>query len=193
MTVHVSDDVLARFVDGDVDETVAVTVAEHIDGCSVCATRAAALDPMNAVFASAPIGEPPEHLAAQVIAQVNGPSFASPAVGVSTAGTAQLGSPSRAPLVEIGVGAALLGLAGLLAAAFDGPWALMADVGGTFAGGLALARGVGVVLASFQVVVAATTVLASAGVVLTLQYSALVPRSRVRRPTDPPAGREVAR
>lgn len=166
MSAHVSDELLERFVDGDLEEPLAVPIAVHIDACSACATRAAALDPLNAVFASAPIADPPEDLASRVIE-------ASQRV-------------ERTPLVEIAVGAGLMGLAGALALATDGPWALMADLGGAVAALLALARGVGVVMASFQVIVAVTTVLALAGVVLTLHFSALAPGARERRSGRPP-------
>jgi len=49
---HVPDPLMQQFVDGDVDDSVAVAVALHLDACPACATRAAALEPMAAVFAA---------------------------------------------------------------------------------------------------------------------------------------------
>jgi anti-sigma factor RsiW len=49
---HVPDTLMQQFVDGDVDDKVAVAVALHLDACPACATRAAALEPLAAVFAA---------------------------------------------------------------------------------------------------------------------------------------------
>lgn len=49
---HVPDPLMQQFVDGDVDDSVAVAVALHLDACPACATRAAALEPLAAVFAA---------------------------------------------------------------------------------------------------------------------------------------------
>ena len=49
---HVPDALMLQFVEGDVDDSVAVAVALHLDACPACATRAAALEPLAAVFAA---------------------------------------------------------------------------------------------------------------------------------------------
>jgi len=49
---HVPDPLMQQFVDGEVDDSVAVAVALHLDACPACATRAAALEPLASVFAS---------------------------------------------------------------------------------------------------------------------------------------------
>ena len=58
---HVPDALMQQFVEGEVDDSVAVAVALHLDACPACATRAAALEPMASVFAasedpSVPVG-----------------------------------------------------------------------------------------------------------------------------------------
>lgn len=50
---HPPEALLQRFVDGDLGEQHAVSVALHIDDCPECAARAVALDPMSPAFAAA--------------------------------------------------------------------------------------------------------------------------------------------
>ena len=57
MTPHLPDELLIRFVEGDLDERDAVEAALHIDDCPHCAARAARLEPLAVAFAS--ITEPP--------------------------------------------------------------------------------------------------------------------------------------
>ncbi len=49
---HPPEALLQRFVDGDLGEQHAVSVALHIDDCPECAARAVAMDPLSAVFAA---------------------------------------------------------------------------------------------------------------------------------------------
>ena len=49
---HVPDALMQQFVEGEVDDSVAVAVALHLDACPACATRAAALEPLGSVFAA---------------------------------------------------------------------------------------------------------------------------------------------
>jgi anti-sigma factor RsiW len=49
---HVPDSLMQQFVEGEVDDKVAVAVALHLDACPACATRAAALEPLAGVFAA---------------------------------------------------------------------------------------------------------------------------------------------
>lgn len=169
-TPHLSEENLARFVAGDLDEQVGASFAEHIDGCSMCATRAAALEPLNGAFAAAVAREPPPDLVERVLTAIE--------------------TPDWTPLREIVAGASLILAAGALAVLVEGPAALAGDVAAGTTAVLALARSVGVVLASFQIVAAVTTVLALAGVVLTLQFSTLSPgarRARAAPSGEPPA------
>ena len=62
MIHHVSEDLLDRFVEGTLDVRVAIAVAQHIDECSRCASRAAVADPMAKAFASVKDREPPMDL-----------------------------------------------------------------------------------------------------------------------------------
>jgi anti-sigma factor RsiW len=54
MSLHLSEDLLRRFIEGDLDEPEAVEAALHIDDCPLCAARAAAAEPQAAAFASLP-------------------------------------------------------------------------------------------------------------------------------------------
>ena len=49
---HVPDALMQQFVEGEVDDSVAVAVALHLDACPACATRAAAIEPLASVFAA---------------------------------------------------------------------------------------------------------------------------------------------
>ncbi len=91
---HVPDDLLMAFVDGDVSEHVAVHLAEHLDACPSCATRAATLEPLHIALAHVPDPVAPD-LTAAVLAVV--------------------AEPEPAPRVEVTVGLGLLAAAGILA------------------------------------------------------------------------------
>src|SRR5688500_20047826 len=92
MSQHVPEDLLASFVEGEVGEQLAVHIAEHLDGCPACATRAAGLEPLAAAFAAVLDPVPP--------------------LGLAQAILARLDEPDRLPVLEIGIGAGLLGCAG---------------------------------------------------------------------------------
>lgn len=65
---HVPDALLERFAQGDVEEGVAVAIAQHLDVCGRCATRAATLDPLAIAFASVDDPPVPSDLAEDVLA-----------------------------------------------------------------------------------------------------------------------------
>ncbi len=69
--IHVPEALLQRFVIGDVEERVAIEIARHIDGCGLCATRATALEPLSAAFASVDDPETPPGLVESVLAHVD--------------------------------------------------------------------------------------------------------------------------
>ncbi len=71
MSQHPPDSLIKRFAEGDLPESVAVDLAMHIDKCSVCATRAAMLEPMALVFASDEDPQLPEDLLAEVLLAVS--------------------------------------------------------------------------------------------------------------------------
>ena len=54
---HPSAHELGRFVEGDLTDDVAVSVALHLDDCPACATHVASLDPLSTAFAS--VDDPP--------------------------------------------------------------------------------------------------------------------------------------
>ncbi|MEZ4319766.1 MAG: hypothetical protein R3F61_19785 [Myxococcota bacterium] len=68
MSEHVPDDLLSAFVEGEMGEQLAIHIAEHLDACPMCATRAVALEPLGPAFAALPDPEVPEGLAAAVLA-----------------------------------------------------------------------------------------------------------------------------
>ena len=162
MSPHVPEDLLRSFVEGEVDDQVAVQIAEHVDACPSCCTRAAGLEPLGAAFAAAVEPRPPPDLSARILARLDG--------------------PERLPVAEIGVGLALLAAAAVLTGVGIGsPWALVADL---VVGAQALAtlgRGLWVVIGSFQLALAATTAFALAGAVLTLRYAAFPASPELRR------------
>jgi anti-sigma factor RsiW len=161
MNQHVPEDLLQSFVDADVDEQLAVHIAEHLDGCPSCSTRAAGLEPLGAAFAAATDPEPPPELAARILAAVD--------------------EPERLPVPQIALGLGLLGAAALLVSIGMGsPWVLAADIVAALQATAALGRGLSVALGSFQLALAATTAVTLAGALLTLRYAAL-PSPELRR------------
>lgn len=83
MSVHVPEPLLERFALGDVDERVAVEIARHLDTCSRCATMAAALDPMQAAFASLDDPELPDGLIGDILQAVELRPRAAPEPGIA--------------------------------------------------------------------------------------------------------------
>lgn len=94
MTEHVADDLLVAFCEGEIEEDLAILVAEHLDSCPMCATRSAAMEPLAAVFATVDDPVPPALLAASILEELE--------------------RPQRAPATEMIVASALLTAAGLL-------------------------------------------------------------------------------
>jgi len=85
---HVPEDLLSAFVDGEMGEQLAIHIAEHLDSCPMCATRAVGMEPLGPAFAS--MGDPlvPDDLAGAILVAAS--------------------AESPAPRVEIGIGVALL-------------------------------------------------------------------------------------
>lgn len=163
---HVPDDLLQNFVDGEIDEQLAVHIAEHVDSCPSCSTRAAGLEPLGIAFAAASDPTPPPDLAARILAAAE--------------------EPERLPLPEIGIGLALLASAAVLAGVGTGdPLTLVADLVVAAQALAAMGRGIGVAMGSFQLALAATTAFALAGGVLTLRYAALPPAPDLLAGSDP--------
>lgn len=106
---HVPDDLLSAFVEGDVNEQVAVHIAEHLDACPACATRAVTLEPLAAVFAAVEDPVPPPDLHAAILTEVD--------------------RPERGPSIEVGVGAALLAAAALLTLVGGRPASALVEIG----------------------------------------------------------------
>lgn len=114
MSRHVTEELLRKFVDGRVDDEVAVAVALHIDACPWCCTRAASLEPLHAAFAA--IDDPvcPPQLADEILAALHAPPPQAPL--------------ERAPTAEIGAATCLLTAAALLLVALGDPAGLAAEL-----------------------------------------------------------------
>jgi anti-sigma factor RsiW len=106
---HVPQDLLASFVDGDVGEQLAVHIAEHLDGCPSCATRAVSMEPLAAAFAAVDDPEPADWLVTAVLEE--------------------LALPARRPTQELAIGTALLGSAALLVAGTGDPVGTAVNLG----------------------------------------------------------------
>lgn len=110
MSQHVPEDLLVAFVEGEMGEELAVHIAEHLDSCPACATRAATLEPLATAFAAVPDPVPPPDLARSILAQVARPARA-------------------AARVEVAVAALLLASALLVAVGFGDPLAMVIRLG----------------------------------------------------------------
>lgn len=80
--MHTPPELLARFVDGTLDEDVAVAVALHLDACPRCATRAASMEPLAPAFAAAEDPAVPPQLVRCILEEAS----AVPAVDPTQAG-----------------------------------------------------------------------------------------------------------
>ena len=152
MSQHVPEDLLQAFVDGEVGEQLAVHIAEHVDGCPSCATRAAGLEPLAAAFAAVLDPVPPSGLPQTILKRLE--------------------EPERLPVLEVGVGAGLLGCAAFLALGLESPLALAAELVVVLNALLTLARGLSTALGSFQFALVASTAATLAGALVTLHYAA---------------------
>lgn len=127
MSAHVPDDLLASFVDGVMDEALAIHVAEHLDACPMCASRAACLEPLAGVLARVEDPPVPVGLAASILAaaeaQLDAPHDLPRAVEPA-------GEPVAARVVdgsrEIAIGGGMLTAAAALLALVGDPVALAA-------------------------------------------------------------------
>jgi anti-sigma factor RsiW len=106
---HVPDDLMQAFVAGEIDEHVAVHIAEHIDACAACATRAATLEPLAAAFASVSDPRAPADLVPAVLSDIE--------------------RPESRPAIELVVGSLLLAAAGALAAFSGEPVRALLELG----------------------------------------------------------------
>ena len=152
MTEHVPNDLLHAFVEGDLEEQLAVHIAEHLDHCPHCATRAATLEPLATAFASCDDPLVPEHLATEVLAEL-------------------ARQPHGRGVPELVVGVGLLALAGALAAATQHPVTLLADVGSLVSASSAVVRGAALGLSPYAIASSAAMVAAGLGAAWTLRVA----------------------
>jgi anti-sigma factor RsiW len=151
MSQHVPEDLLQAFVDAEVGEQVAVHIAEHIDACPACATRAAGLEPLAAAFAAIRDPVPPQPLVASILARLD--------------------EPDRVPIPEIGIGVSLLLAAAALLVVLDQPLSMLIEAGVLLNTISTLARGAATALGSFPVPLFASTAVALLGALATLHFA----------------------
>jgi hypothetical protein len=151
MSQHVPEDLLQAFVDADVGEQLAVHIAEHIDACPACATRAAGLEPLAAAFAAVRDPVPPPTLVASILARLD--------------------EPDRVPIPEIGIGVSLLLAAAALLIVLDQPLSMLIEAGVLLNTISTLARGAATALASFPVPLFVSTAVALLGGLATLHFA----------------------
>jgi anti-sigma factor RsiW len=150
---HIPEDMLRAFVEGDLGDQIGAHIAEHLDACAACATRAAALDPLARAFATARDPQTPPELFARILKKLD--------------------EPERAPAHEIAVGAALLLAALLLAAVFGSPMTAAMQTGAVLDAFATLGRGLGKGLASYQLAIVVGMLLTFAGTLVTVHLGAL--------------------
>lgn len=102
MSGHVPDELLADFVAGDVDDQIAVHVAEHLDACPVCATRAAAMEPLGQALAAIDDPKVPVGLVDRIVVAANADVLVQARTASPTA---------QARRLEVGIGVGLLAAA----------------------------------------------------------------------------------
>ena len=151
MSQHVPEDLLQAFVEGDVGEQLSVHIAQHVDDCPSCATRAAGLEPLAAAFAAVEDPVCPE--------------------GLTEAVLTQFAQPERVPFLEIVVGASLLAAAAVLAMGVHSPIAMATDVSVILNAVATLGSGLGASLGSFQLALVASTLFAALGCGITLHFA----------------------
>ncbi|MBX2801209.1 MAG: hypothetical protein KTR31_26255 [Myxococcales bacterium] len=161
MSQHVPEDLLQSFVEGDVGEQLAIHIAEHIDECPSCATRATGMEPLAAAFAAMEDPVAPRELAHTVLAELR--------------------QPERVPVLEIGVGVGLLLCSAAMALALQSPLALAADFAVALNAVSALGRGLGATLGSLQTVLTVSTLLSAIGVAATVHFAGQPSAALLRR------------
>jgi len=150
MSHHVPENLLSAFVDGDVGEQLAIHIAEHLDECPSCSTRAAGVEPLAAAFAAVPDPVPPEDLVDAVLA-----AYASQ-------------EQPRIPVQEVLVGGGMLAAAAAIVALAGDPLGMAIEAGRSLHIFSSLASALAIGAQSFSVVLTLTTLLALGGAVVTL-------------------------
>jgi anti-sigma factor RsiW len=159
---HLTDAQLRLFVQGNLDEPLAISSALHLDLCAHCATRAAHADPLAGAFAETLDPVVPDDLVAQILTRAAELSLES---GDRTRFRPEVWAAGTL----LAAAALLLGLTGGLT-----PW--MADVGMSVRAALV---GGGVLLSNSPV--SAGTVASGATIALVLGAGLVVLRGRDRQ------------
>ena len=150
MSHHVPENLLAAFVDGDVGEQLAIHIAEHLDECPACATRAAGLEPLAAAFAAVTDPLPPDDLADAVLAAYD------------------RHEQPRMPVQEVLVGGGMVAAAAAIVALAGDPLGMAIEAGRSLHIFSSLASALAIGAQPFSVALTLITLLALGGVVVTL-------------------------
>jgi anti-sigma factor RsiW len=148
--LHPPDELLRRFLQGELEEGPAVAVALHLDDCPACQARRDGLDPLADALAALPPPEPPAELIAEVVER----------------------ALAREPTRRVGalvpaLGSGMAVAAALVFALGGGPGALFADLGALGSAALALLDVVELPVALLTPVWAAVAILAFAAAAMT--------------------------
>jgi anti-sigma factor RsiW len=160
MTQHVPEDLLAAFIAGEVGEHVAIHIAEHLDECPSCGTRAAGMEPLAAAFAAVDDPIPPEDLAQAVLNALE--------------------RPDAMPVLEIAMGASLLAAAALVAL-LSNPLDLAIDFGLVLHATNSFAQAISSGLSEFGTTLTLLTLLALVGSLATTRIAVALPFPTHRR------------
>jgi len=156
MSQHVPEDLLTAFVEGEMGEQLAIHIAEHLDDCPSCATRATGMEPLASAFAAMIDPVPPDDLAAAILVEFD--------------------KPEPVPVIEIALGFALLGAAAAVAGTLGSPLGLAIEFGvvldalATLGSALITALGT-----TSTALLTLTTLLALGGCVATARLATLTP------------------
>jgi anti-sigma factor RsiW len=150
---HIPELTLRAFVEGDLGDPIGAQVAEHLDTCPSCAGRAAALEPLTAVFAAVPDPRTPPDLVERILVQLD--------------------KPEPVPVQAMAVGGGLLLAALLVGSLMGSPWSVASQIGVVLDAFGALGRGLATGLAPFQLAIVVATLTTFAGALLTVHYGAL--------------------
>ena len=147
---HIPEDMLRAFVEGDLGDQIGAHIAEHVDACPACATRAASLEPLASAFAAVRDPHPPADLIGRILKKLD--------------------EPQRVPAHEIAVGVTLLVAALVIAVAFGSPMTSALQTGVVLDAVATLGRGLASALAAYQLAIVVAMLLTFGGALVTVTF-----------------------
>lgn len=152
---HVPDDLLGAFVDGEMGEQLAIHIADHLDHCPMCSTRAACLEPLAPAFARMVDPVVPEGLTAAVLVAAQ--------------------HETQTPQTELVVGVAMLAAATALLLVAGDPVGLVAQLAVWADVGSSLGRALLLGLPSPSILLPLTVLLGAAGAMVVARIATEAP------------------